>query len=66
MYASFINRKWFSQHRNDHTHAEIEALGIELRFNDKILVNTNIKDSRGIVKKLVTLNKGVGKHAKSG
>ena len=51
--------QWYSQHRNDHTQAEIDSLGIELKVNDRVMarVQSGQRKARGIVKEIVKLNK---------
>ena len=49
---------WLEEHIRDHTHAEIEALAIEIRHDDKPFATIKAEDHRGTVKELVKLRKG--------
>jgi len=51
--------EWFRQHQYDHTQEEIDALGIEIKVDDKLRgrVKSGDKKSRGIVKKIIEVNK---------
>lgn len=51
--------QWHDKHRHDHTQAEIDSLGIELKVNGKIQarVQAGQRKARGIVKEIVKLNK---------
>lgn len=51
--------QWHHQHRNDHTQAEIDSLGIELKVNDKVMARVQVGQGKawGIVKEIVKLNK---------
>ena len=59
MNEPLCGRQWHDQHRNDHTQAEIDSLGIELRVNDKVMVRVQAGQRKawGIVKEIVRLNK---------
>ena len=50
---------WLDKHRNDHTQAEIDSLGIELRVCGKVQtrVQSGQRKDRGIVRDIVRLNK---------
>ena len=49
---------WLCQHRHDHSQEEIDALGIEVRVDDKLQgrVKSGDKKSRGIVKAIIGVN----------
>lgn len=49
---------WIRQHLHDHTHAEIEALRIELSLDGRCLAMVKSSTTRGTVKSIVNLNKG--------
>lgn len=51
--------KWYDRHRHDHTQAEIDSLGIELKVNGKVMarVQAGQRKARGILKEIVKLNK---------
>lgn len=44
---------WLRQHLLDHTHAEIEALTIEIGYNGRNLPPVSAADNRGTVKSIV-------------
>lgn len=44
---------WLRQHLPDHTHAEIEALTIEIGYNGRTLPPVPAADQRGTVKTIV-------------
>lgn len=51
--------QWHSQHRNDHTQAEIDSLAIEVRVDDRLQakVRSGEKKNRGIVREVIRVNK---------
>jgi len=50
---------WYLRHRYDHTQAEIDALGIEVKVNGKTQFKTDssMKSAKGVIKNLVRLNR---------
>ena len=49
---------WLRQHIRDHTHAEIDALSIELSLNGSRFGILKANDKRGTVREVVNLGKG--------
>ena len=51
--------KWFRKHQNDHSQAEVDSLGIELRVAGKVLarVRAGQRAARGVVTSIMELNK---------
>ena len=44
---------WLREHLHDHRHAEIEALSIEIGYNDRWMHSVSSADNRGTVKTIV-------------
>lgn len=59
MTEPLCGRVWFDQHRLDHTQAEIDALGIEIKVDDRLQgrVKSGDKEARGIVGEIVRVNR---------
>jgi len=59
MYEPLCGRSWLEQHKNDHTQAEIDSLGIEVLVNNKlqVRVQSGDKKARGIIKEVVRINR---------
>ena len=49
---------WYQKHKNDYTQADIAALGIEVSVGDKKYPKIRQGGAKGIVGKLLEINKG--------
>ncbi len=49
---------WLNDHLYDHTHAEVEALTIEVFHGDRLFATVRGDHKKGIIKNLVNLRKG--------
>lgn len=46
---------WLLKHLHDHTQAEIDALGIEIRHDDKLLAKVKTSNGKGTIKNIIGL-----------
>ncbi|KKM47412.1 hypothetical protein LCGC14_1558600 [marine sediment metagenome] len=62
MQEPLCGREWLRQHQYQYSQAEIDALGIEVRVDDKLQgrVKSGDKKARGIVKEIIEVNKKEG------